>query len=89
MMARPNSSAETEILGNFGRLPLPQWAPQAIAPSDHSLQVPRFVGVIGQGAADLSDGGIDALFDIGNTSAPQLTGDLLARDQLAPLLART
>src|SRR5579863_4388559 len=59
---------------------------EAIAPADHSLEVLRLVGIVGQGAANLADGGIDSLFDVDeDVFAPERAGDLLTRDQL-PLL---
>src|SRR5580704_4477431 len=59
---------------------------EAIAPADHGLQVLRLACIVPQDAADLADGGIDSLFDVDEyVFAPQLAGDLLARDQLPPL----
>src|SRR5208282_4793376 len=37
---------------------------EAVASSDYGLQVLRLVGVVGQGAADLADGGIDSLLNV-------------------------
>ena len=46
----------------------------------------RFVGVVRQSAADLTDSGIDSLFDVNEyVFAPEFSGDLLARNQLAAL----
>src|SRR5580698_10038456 len=59
---------------------------EAIAPSDHSLQVLRLVNIVCQGSANLADGGINSLFDVDeDVFAPQFVGDLLAGDQLPPL----
>jgi hypothetical protein len=57
---------------------------EAVAATDNGLQALRVVGVVGEGAADLADGGIDALFDVDEyIFTPELGGDLLARYQLA------
>ena len=90
MMARPSSSAET-VSPSGWRLAagifLGGGRDETIASSDYGLQVLRLVGIVRQGAADLADGGIDSLFDVDeHIFAPQLAGDLLAGDQLAPLL---
>src|SRR5580704_11744841 len=48
---------------------------EAIASSDHGLQVLRLVGDVREGAADLADGSIDSLFDVDeDVLAPQLAG---------------
>src|SRR5580658_7459269 len=60
---------------------------EAIAPANYGLKVLRLASIVRQGTADLADGGINSLFDVDeHIFAPQLAGDLLARNQLAPLL---
>jgi hypothetical protein len=58
---------------------------EAIAAADDGQKVLGFAGIVGESAADFADGGIDALFDVDEDifAAPQLGGDLLARDQSA------
>src|SRR5258708_19249448 len=57
---------------------------EAIASSDYGLQVLWLVGVVRQGAADLSDRGIYSLFDFAkNIFAPQPALDLPPRAQFA------
>src|SRR5580704_12410686 len=60
---------------------------EAIASSNHCLQVLRLAGVIGQRAANLADGGVDPLFDVDEyVLAPQGRRDFFSRDHLTALL---
>ena len=59
---------------------------ETITSAYDSLQVLRLTGIIGQGAANFADRGIDSLFDVDEyIFAPQCAGDLLARYQLSSL----
>jgi hypothetical protein len=88
MMARPSSSGETAKLSACG-LGIRDFfgigRDEAIAPADYGLQILGFVGVVGQGAADFADGGIDSLLDVDeHVFAPQLQLEISSRVTSCP-----